>query len=356
MNTPQEREQTLALFSEAVTAGARRKPVAAILNIALRTIQRWLPSATTTMLLDQRPLALRPVPSNKLTAAEYAQVTTVVNSVEYASLPPSQIVPKLADKGIYIASESTFYRILRAEGLLNHRGDSRAPQAGRVKTTHLATAMNQVWMWDITWLPSNVKGKYYYLYQVIDLYSRFGVAWEVHEVESGELAATLMQQAVLREKTQSNLNSLVLHSDNGGAMKSKTLSAKLADLGVVKSHSRPRVSDDNAYIESFFRTLKYCPKFPRKGFDSMDAARLWTKDFMQWYNFEHQHSKISFVTPAQRHCGEDLVILAQRKVVYADAKAAHPNRWSGNTRSWEHISTVALNPEAETHVKLETAA
>lgn len=356
MSTPSEREHTMALFNAAVTSGARREPAADILQINLRTLQRWQPKGMGTLLLDQRPLASRPTPHNKLSDDERTAIIKMANSVEYASLPPSQIVPKLADLGVYLACESTLYRILHAEGLLQHRGNSRKPQPGKMATTHIATAINQVWMWDITWLPTNVKGKYYYLYQVVDLYSRYGVAWEVHEVESGELAALLMQQAVLREKTQLNQQPLVLHSDNGSAMKSKTLCAKLTDLGVIKSHSRPRVSDDNAFIESFFRTLKYCPKFPRKGFASIEAARVWTQDFMQWYNHEHQHSKISYVTPFQRHQGVDKALLAARKEVYEAAKQRNPSRWSGKTRNWEHISSVTLNPEAENRVILDKAA
>jgi len=292
---------------------------------------------------DQRPLAKRPEPKNKLSAAERAQVIDISNQPEYASLPPSQIVPKLADQGEYVASESSFYRILREADQLHHRGRSKVARKNKEPATHTAWKANQVWSWDISYLPSNVRGLFYYLYLVEDIYSRKIVGWEVHDSESGELASDLMQRTVMSEHCFRA--PLVLHSDNGSPMKCYTLQSKLADLGITPSHSRPRVSNDNAFSESLFRTLKYCPQWPSQGFSTLEAAREWVQKFVAWYNNEHCHSKIKFVTPAQRHRGEDKTILEQRNSVYELAKAKNPERWSGNTRNWAPVGEVTLNPE-----------
>ena len=258
---------------------------------------------------DQRPIAQRPAPSNKLSEQEQAAILATCNQPVYAELPPSQIVPRLADEGIYLASESSFYRILKAADQLNHRGRSKAPQKRRSPTTHVAQAPNRVWSWDISYLPSWVRGRFFYLYLIVDIYSRKIVGWEVHEREGGEEAAELVQRSVLAQHCIRE--PLVLHADNGSPMKSQTLQAKLYDLGIVPSHSRPRVSNDNPYSESLFRTLKYCPRWPSEGFESLEAAREWVGQFVDWYNHEHRHSQIRFVTPAQRHRGEDHEILNQ---------------------------------------------
>lgn len=295
---------------------------------------------------DRRPTATRPSPGNQLSSEERHRVLEVCNQQAFASLLPSQIVPKLADQGIYLASESTLYRILKAEGQLNERGRARKRRPGGGPRTHLAHDPNQVWMWDITFLPSPIRGQFYYLYLVEDLYSRKIVAWEVHERESGELAAELIQKALLREKCHTQRP--VLHSDNGSAMKSQTLRVKLQELGIAPTYSRPGVSDDNAFVESVFRTLKYGPKWPPRGFSSLEEARQWVLRFVAWYNDAHQHSKIRFVTPAQRHRGEDRALLAQRHQLYEEAKARHPERWNGKTRNWTPIGAVSLNPLNQT--------
>lgn len=339
-----QRKRIVELIGEAESAGARRGKACEVANISIRTLQRWSPAGSHEVLADQRPGAIRPSPVNKLSDEERQAILSVCHEEAYASLPPSQIVPKLADRGIYLASESSFYRILKAEDQLHHRGRSKAPSPKRSPTTHTASGPNQVWTWDVTWLPSTVTGRFFYLYMVEDLYSRFGVAFEVHEAERGELAAELMQKAVWREKLAEK-EKPVLHSDNGSMMKAQTLRVKLEQLGISQSFSRPRVSDDNAYVESFFRTLKYGPSWPAGGFASLEEARDWVQAFMQWYNHEHQHSKIRFVTPAQRHRGKDKAILAKREAVYAQAKARHPSRWSGDTRNWAPVTEVTLNPE-----------
>ena len=178
---------------------------------------------------------------------------------------------------------------------------------------------------------------------IIDIFSRYGVAWEVCEAESGEEASKLMSRAVLSENCLHK--PLVLHSDNGAPMKSLTLKSKLEDLGIIASFSRPRASNDNPYSEAMFRTLKYCPQWPKQGFDSLENARLWVNEFMQWYNYEHCHSKIKFVSPSQRHNGHDVDILEGRKGVYEAAYLRRPERWSGSIKNWTRPGNVALNPE-----------
>jgi putative transposase len=252
-------------------------------------------------------------------------------------------VPKLADKGIYLASESSFYRILRAHDQVHHRGRSRAKEKRSAPTSYTARASNQVWSWDITYCASSVRGRYYYLYMIEDIYSRKIVGWEVYEQESGESAAQLLQRTVMRE--QCFKKPIVLHSDNGAPMKSVTLKTKMEELCITGSHSRPRVSNDNPYSESLFRTMKYNPRWPSEGFKCLQSARDWVNQFVSWYNDEHCHSRIGFVTPSQRHRGEDKDLLESRKLVYKQAKEKNPLRWSGELRKWEYIKEVELNPD-----------
>jgi putative transposase len=190
--------------------------------------------------------------------------------------------------------------------------------------------------------------------QVTDhIFSRKGVCWEVYEEENGVLAAKFMGRTVLNERCAGK--PLVLHSDNGAPMKSSTLLSKLYDLGITPSRGRPQVSTENPYSESLFRTLKYCPQWPKDGFVDLDAARSWVRDFIRWYNHEHRHNRIRFVTPAQRHRGEDQELLAKCHALYQQARNQHPHRRSGNTRNRVPIGTVTLNPERE-QPALEIAA
>jgi transposase InsO family protein len=188
-----------------------------------------------------------------------------------------------------------------------------------------------------------VAGTFFYLYLIIDIFSRKIVGWEVHERETAELAAEVLKRAVWAEGCV--VNPLVLHADNGSPMKGATMKVTMERLGVVPSFSRPRVSNDNPFSEALFRTCKYVPTWPTKGFASIEAARLWVEGFVHWYNTEHRHSAIRFVTPDQRHRGQDHALLASRHKVYERARAARPDRWSGKTRNWSPIGSVWLNPE-----------
>jgi len=226
---------------------------------------------------------------------------------------------------------------------LQHR-DKNKPGKKITKPKALtASAPNQIYTWDITYLPSEVKGLFFYLYLVLDIYSRKIVGWQVHSEELCVLAADLMVDICQREGVQPS--QVTLHSDNGSPMKGATMLATLQMLGVVPSFSRPSVSNDNPYSESLFRTLKYRPEYPEKCFAGLSDARAWVKEFVQWYNNAHCHSGIRFVTPAQRHRGEDVEILARRKQVYQQAKLQNPARWSGEIRNWDQIKEVHLNPE-----------
>jgi putative transposase len=211
-------------------------------------------------------------------------------------------------------------------------------QKNNAPTTHVATAPRQLWSWDITYLTSFVKGQFYYLYLFEDLFSRKIVGFEVYEQESGDLAADLLQRTVLREQCLKNPVSVVLYSDNGAPMTSQTLKVKME---VVSSYSRPRVSNDNPFSEALFRTLKYCPMWPSNGFQSLETARAWVQKFVNWYNNIHRHSKIGFVTPAQKHQGKDVELMLNRRAVYLAARQNNPLRWSGEIRNTE----VTLNPD-----------
>ncbi len=331
------------MIKEAMQNGARLKQACAVVGITDRTYQRWV--IGDDIKEDQRPYADRPEPYNKLTKEEYKFVVKVTSLPQYADLPPSQIVPALADKGIYIASESTMYRILKNENMQHHRGRSKGASKSKAPDTHVATAPNQVWSWDITYLNTSIRGLYYKLYMILDIFSRKIVGWEVWPDESGEYAAELVERAVIVEGVRNT--PLILHSDNGPPMKAVTLKTKLESLGVISSYSRPRVSNDNPYSEALFRTCKYRSSYPEEGFGSINAAREWVKGFVEWYNNEHYHSGLNFVTPNTRHTGSAEKIMKKREKVYNAARKAHPERWTRGTRNWELPETVALNPADE---------
>ena len=345
-----DREKAVELIGEAVRHGARRIRACAEIGINERTYFRWKDrKGRTGDYKDGRADAERPEPANKLSAQERKVILDTVNKEEYASLPPAEIVPDLADKGIYIGSESTIYRVLREEKMQHHRGRADSPNRHR-PTTYSADAPNQVWMWDITYLNGPHKGQYYYLYLFSDLFDRSIVGWEVYEEESAEHASEVIQRICLAQGKLSTMP-LVLHSDNGSPMKGATMLATLNQLGITPSRSRPRVSNDNPYAESLFKTLKYRPNFQPKGFSSLEAAREWVQLFENWYNHEHHHSGICYLTPEQRRSEKAQEILENRRKVYEEAKAAHPERWNGRqTRQWNLEQRVFLNPELKVEI------
>ena len=332
------------------TAGARLQLACETAGIELRTLQRWNAHAGLVA-GDGRPAAVRPRPSHALRPDERARLLAVANEPRFAAVPPARIVPMLADEGVYLASESSFSRVLRAEGQTAHRGRAKAPKAVRPPTTHIATAPRQVWCWDMTYLPAKVLGRWFHLYLILDLYSRKIVGWEVHDTDACEHAAHLVRRTALAESIATLDAKPVLHGDNGSTLKATTVLAMLNWLGVKPSYSRPRVSDDNAYAEALFRTAKYRPEFPAKGFADLDEARAWASGFVRWYNHDHRHSGIRYVSPAQRHAGDDHAILAARHTVYTRARELNPARWSGRTRNWSPLGAVTLNPERDSIIR-----
>lgn len=301
-------------------------------------MQRWRQQETGT---DQRRGPKTP-PSHALSPAERRQIVEVATSPEYRELPPSQIVPRLAEQGIYIASESSFYRVLREEEMQHHRGPTRAPRK-RNKPEHGASAPGQLWSWDITYISTRIRGSFYYLYMIEDVFSRKIVGWSLEESESMELSSQLLERSCQDEGIAAG--DLVMHSDNGGPMKGSTMLATMQRLGVMASFSRPSVSNDNAFAEALFRTLKYRPGYPRQGFETLEQAREWVERFVEWYNEEHRHSAIGWVTPGQRHRGEDKEIHEARRQTYEAAKARHPERWQGRqVRQWKRPAEVYLSP------------
>jgi len=342
MTSAPDRQKIAALIAAAMEAGAGEAAACAEIGLSPRTLRRWQ-DPESGICEDRRPSADRPAPTNRLSEAERDEIVATCNTPEFASLPPSQIVPRLADRGDYIASESSFYRVLRERGQNHRRGRARPPTRRKPPTSFEAKAPCQIWSWDITWLPAPIAGAFFYLYLIVDIFSRKIVGWEVHDRETADFAALVLKRAVWSEKCLTS--PLVLHADNGSPMKGATMKVTMERLGVTASFSRPRVSNDNPFSEALFRTCKYTPTWPTRGFATIEEARIWVQTFATWYNTEHRHSAIRFVTPDQRHRGEERALLAERHRVYQMARAAHPERWSGQTRNWRPIGSVWLNPE-----------
>jgi len=256
----------LKLLDEAVQSGARLARACDLLGLAARTVQRWRHQGEQGF---DRRFGPKTPPRNRLTPGERQKVLDAAHRPEHVDLSPKQIVPRLADDGIYLASESTFYRVLREEDALQHREPSRPRSVAR-PPEYIATGPLEIWSWDITYLRGAVRGAFYYLYLVEDIWSRKIVGWAVHEEESMDLSSALIDDVAAR--LGCDPRGLVLHSDNGGPMKGSTMLATLERLGIVPSFSRPHVSDDNPYSESLFRTLKYRPEYPSGAFANIEAG------------------------------------------------------------------------------------
>jgi putative transposase len=350
MTRLEDRQILVRAIDQVRAAGARLAPACDLAGVDPRTVQRWR-AGDGLVQGDHRPGAVHPMPSHALTEAERARIVAVANQPRFTETPPARIVPMLADEGVYLASEASFHRVLRAHGQINHRGRARPPRPSRPPTTHIAARPGEVWCWDVTFLPAQIQGQWFYLYLILDLYSRKVVGFEVHGSDSADHAAHLAKRTALAEGLHGMTAKPVLHGDNGATLKATTVLAMLYWLGIKPSYSRPRVSDDNAFAEALFRTAKYRPEFPTKGFTDLDAARQWAERFVHWYNQEHRHSGIGYVTPAQRHAGQDHALLAGRHELYQQARQANPRRWSGATRDWTPPGAVTLNPERDAVVQ-----
>jgi putative transposase len=345
LTAAEDRRKALEILDAAMAAGARAREVAALLGVGLTTLQRWRRQfAGDGDGLDRRKGSPRLV-SHRLTDEERQRILLTCNEPEFAALPPGQIVPILADRGLYIGSERSFYRVLHAHGQAHRRGRSRPPQEPRPVPRLEARGPNELWSWDITYLPTSVRGVWLYLYLVIDVWSRKIVVWDVADREDAQIAADLVGMACLRERIgKGRRQPLVLHADNGNAMRAATLESRLEELGVLRSFSRPRVSNDNPYSESLFRTAKYRPDYPRRPFASKEEACRWVASFVDWYNDRHRHSGIKFVTPQQRHSGQAVAICRHRAAVYEQARKRNSRRWSRSTRCWRQPEVVWINP------------
>lgn len=317
------------------------------LGISVRTYERWRKEGKSTN--DKRYGAIRKKPGFALSDAERQQVLDVCHQNEYSSLPPGQIVPALADMGIYLASESTFYRVLREHKENQRRGRAKA-SVRRHPLSHLASAPLDIWVTDISWLRGPVVGVFFYLYFVMDLFSRKIVGYEVYENEASRHLATVVHRATMSEGGKApNL----LHSDNGSPMKGVSLLELCRALEIVTSYSRPRVSDDNPHIESLFRTTKYWPGYPYGGFAALDEAREWVERFVSYYNNHHRHSGLNFVTPVQMHNGDHIEILKKRDELYENARSQNPARWSRQvTRNWSPTPGTWTTPPRDKTISL----
>lgn len=263
---------------------------------------------------------------HKLTAEEEENVYQTAVSPEFCDSTPEEIVAILAERGVYLASPSTFYRILRERKALQHRSESKKPTPPRESTYIEVTKPNQAWAWDITWLKTDVAGLFYYAYNIIDLFDRSLVGWSIEANES-DIHSTQLFKRVIRDL---EVVPKIVHADNGHPMRGITLAVLLDILCVSRSYSRPRCSNDNAFIESLHKTLKYSVGYP-KYFTSLEHARGWYADFVNWYNTVHLHSALGYVTPAQRRSGEAEAIYASRNATILKARELNPLRWRRNT-------------------------
>ncbi len=331
-----DRAQILSLVAEGSSSGLTQADSCETVGVCARTVQRWrlLP------VLEDGRKGPKTAPANRLTHDERTKIIGIATCAEFIDKSPHQIVPTLADRGEFIASESSFYRVMKASDILAHRGNARPKTMHRPKAFE-ATKPNELYSWDITYLLSGLRGQYFYLYMFIDIFSRKIVGWRVHDRESADLSSALLTEICTQEGVDKK--QLSLHADNGGPMKGATMLVTMQKLGIVPSFSRPSVSDDNPFSESLFKTLKYCPQYPTKPFESIKEATTWVESFVAWYNNDHLHSGIKFVTPASRHAGHDTDILEKRKLVYQKAKQQNPIRWSKEIRNWAPVKTVQLN-------------
>jgi len=298
-----------------------------------------------------RPQQSRPPSPRALSTTERQSVLDVLNDDRFCDLAPRTVWATLLDEGRYLCSPRTMYRILAENGPVRERRDQLRHPA-YAKPELLATAPNQVWSWDITKLKGPVKWTYYYLYVVMDLYSRYVVGWTLATHEGGTLAKELIAESCAKQQIE--LGELTLHADRGPPMTSKTLALKLADLGVTKSHSRPYTSNDNPFSESQFRTMKYRPDFPAH-FGSIEDARAYCRAFFEWYNRQHRHSGLGLLTPETVHHDRAEAAVAARSVVLDAAYHAHPERFVRRQPIPPELpSEVWINPPMRTSHAEET--
>jgi putative transposase len=290
----------------------------------------------------------RPSPARALDVGERKAVLELLHSERFVDRSPSEVYATLLDEGIYLCSIRTMYRILEDNGEVRERRDQlRHPEYQKPEL--LATGPNQVWSWDITKLLGPVKWTYFYLYVILDIFSRYVVGWMVAPQESAELAKRLIEETSSKQNIAPE--QLTIHADRGTSMTSKPVALLLADLGITKTHSRPHVSDDNPYSESQFKTLKYRPEFPER-FGSIEDARGFCQEFMRWYNTEHHHTGIGLLTPETVHYGRAVEVIGERQRVLNAAYEQRPERFvRQHPQAPELPEAVWINPPAKTAAK-----
>ncbi|MBN2851676.1 MAG: IS3 family transposase [Clostridia bacterium] len=333
----------LDLIIEAHKDGARLNEACEAMGLSVSTFRRW----ESGNLCDNRKGSEKSNP-RKLSLTEQIAIIDACCSPEYKDCNMYEIHSSLLDKGIYLGSESTFYRIMRQNNLIRPRRNTKVSGKKNRPPERKATGPNQVWCWDITWLKSVVTGLFYYAYVIIDVWDRSIVKWTIHDREDETLASELFQRA-LRDN---NYPDVFVHSDNGNPMKGVTLLGLFYDLGICNSYSRPRVSDDNPFIESWFKTMKYDVSYPGK-FKNVEEARCWFSAFVNMYNTSHSHSGMNFITPAQIRNGEYQKIARNRNNVMLEAKARNPIRWVNEVKQLPEEHVVYLNPTVDTRLKLK---
>ena len=292
---------------------------------------------------SQRPP--RPVPANALSEPERDRVLALLRDPSFVDKSPAQVWAHLLDDGIYLCSQSTMYRILRAAGESRERR-RQATHPAKVKPELVAHTPGEIYSWDITKLRGPQRGVWYDLYAMLDIFSRYVVGWRVEATETAELAAEFIDDVI---RTYGKPRAV--HADRGTSMTSKSVAQLLVDLDVARSHSRPHVSNDNPYSEAAFKTLKYCPAFPDH-FDDIDAARAFCKEFFDYYNHEHYHSGLGLHTPASVHFGNAEAIRAGRAEVLAAAYNRNPDRFSGRPQPPKLPTVAWINPPDE-HTRLQ---
>lgn len=320
-------------IQEAVVDGARVKKACQCIKISYKSFLRWRGG----YILDNRKGAQKNIP-RKLSEDEKNSFYSVANEKRFRDLTPPQIVATLLEEEIYYASASTLYRIFKEKKANIYRSETRVPRKHTVPPELTATGPNQVWTWDITWLKTDIKGIYLYAYVIIDIFSRKIISWVIKEYEDMEYARDLFDYAIKKEKVRPRF----VHADNGGPMRGVSLVAFLTSLNVELSYNRPRTSNDNPYSESWFGTLKRHVSFPNL-FKSTSESSQWFANFVDAYNTKHQHSGIGYVTPEQKHTGQDVVILKRRQNTLNEAAALHPERFVNGPRKITPVTEVCLN-------------
>jgi putative transposase len=304
---------------EVLTPEVGTKPACAAVGISRASVYRLRTRRKTPQAVPKK----RPSPPRALKAEEQQQALKVLHSEKFVDQAPPEVYAALLDEGQYVCSIRTMYRLLEANQEVKERRNQLRHPAYQ-KPELLATAPNQVWSWDITKFLGAVKWTYFYLYVILDIFSRYVVGWMIARGESAVLAERLIHETCLKQEIQRG--QLLIHADRGASMKSKPVALLLSDLGVTKTHSRPHNSNDNPYSEAQFKTLKYRPDFPER-FGSLEDARAFCQDFFAWYNFEHHHSGIGLMTPQVVHYGLAQDVFKAREKILLAAYEAHPERF-----------------------------